>query len=224
MTNYVTMRTRIADEMVDEAITTSHINNAIQSAIKYYERTEFYFNQTSGTFNTVSGQEWYGVADFAAIPNFVKIKSLTAVYGGINTPIPAADYQELDEVQTGQIIGFPNAYAYYKQSIRFFPIPNGAFPVTVSYVTRFATLSADSDTNAWMTDAEELIRNAAKLRLAVDVIKDDEDAQRCSARAQDILEVLQAETGRRIKQPVLRPGVPTNRASSNMARGYIRVY
>jgi hypothetical protein len=220
MTNYVTMRTRIADEMLNSSLTNSHINNAIQSAIKYYERSEFYFNQSYATFNTVAGQEWYGASDLAAIPDMAEIKTITVSSSGVSIGISSLDYVEMQETQTGNFTGYPKAFCYYGQRIRLYPIPDQAYQCTVSYVQRFPALSGDTDTNAWMTEAEELIRNASKLRLAVDVLKDDADAARFSARALDCLDKLEQETGRRIPARLLRTQIPSANQSFNIIRGY----
>ena len=53
MTTYGTMQDRIADELMRSDLTT-HIQKSIQTAIKKYEREEFYFNVTTGTLSTVA--------------------------------------------------------------------------------------------------------------------------------------------------------------------------
>ena len=77
MSTYVTMRTRIADELLDSgALTNAQINNAILTAIKHYERKEWWFNQKVGTFSTVANQELYTSSDLTDIPDIVLIQSM----------------------------------------------------------------------------------------------------------------------------------------------------
>ena len=77
MTTYVTMRNRIADELLDSgALTNAQINNAILTAIKHYERKEWWFNQKVGTFSTVANQELYTSSDLTDIPDIVLIQSM----------------------------------------------------------------------------------------------------------------------------------------------------
>jgi hypothetical protein len=81
MSTYGTMKTRIADEFVNESITTAQIENAIKSAVKHYEREAFWFNQKVGTFATVAAQEYYTTAANADIPDIVRIDSMRSSEG-----------------------------------------------------------------------------------------------------------------------------------------------
>ena len=81
MSTYGTMKTRIADEFVNESITTAQISNAIQTAIKHYQRKPFWFNTKRSTFATVAAQEEYAAAANADIPYIVMIDSMS-----VNTP------------------------------------------------------------------------------------------------------------------------------------------
>jgi hypothetical protein len=222
MTTYATMRTRIADNLIDTGgLTTSQINEAIQSAIKHYERKTFYFNQkVDGTFPTVAAQEYYTSADFADIPNIVKVRSANVTINGSKSPLKPFDFQVIDDEQDGSVTGDPYAYASFAQKIRLYPIPNGAFTVKMSYVYKLAALSADGDTNAWMTDAEEMIRQAAKKRIAIDILHDDELAGRCTVLEVEAYDELMAETARRLPNTELKIPAMLGQSSFDIQRGY----
>jgi hypothetical protein len=179
MSTYLEMQTRIADEL-DRTDLTSQIQKAIQTAIAFYERKRFWFNEArSITFNTVDGQEFYTSADQSDIPNLLTIDFVKlTISGSDKVNLDRSSYQELEywssNLSTDE--GQPTAYAYYAKQLRLYPIPDAAYAVRVSGVFSLATLSADSDTNAWMTDAEALIRTRAKREILTHVIRDLEAA------------------------------------------------
>lgn len=208
MSDYGTMRTRIADEMANDGdITASHINNAIRTAIRHYEREPFWFNQKVGTFVTVAAQEYYGSADLADIPNMVRIDVLDTGAGGTKARLRGMDNASIDDVQDGSVTGEPEFYSRYEDKIRLFPIPNGVFTVTARYVTKFAALVSDGDSNAWVNECEELIRQAAKRIICTDILHDDAMAGRFASLERAAHDRLRKENRTRSPQS-LRADLP----------------
>ena len=82
--DYITLQTRIIDELGQRTDLASQVKLAIQTAIKKWERQRFYFNEAiyQNAFNTVAGQEYYTSSDWAAIATMAKIDVLTAYYFG----------------------------------------------------------------------------------------------------------------------------------------------
>lgn len=76
----------------------------------------------------------------------------------------------------------------------FYPLPNQQRIVTMSYIERAATLSAASDTNYWMTDAEALIREEAKADIYANVIRNEQRALFFKQLVQTELDELELET------------------------------
>lgn len=204
---YSTMYTRIGDEIQDSSLT-AQVQNAIQDAIGTYERNRFYFNQTVATFSTVTNQEYYGAAALADIPLLIEIDSLLLTIMGVKTPIQAEDYRQVDRTQSGVWYGPPRAYSYYNEQIRLFPIPDAVYPVTMSYHHRLTPLVAGTDTNAWMTDGERLIRQTAKTFLAFDVLQEQNIAQSAQLLASIALDQLQMETRKRRSNDRLKTDLP----------------
>ena len=200
---YGDMQARIADEVQDNALTTQ-IQNAIQTAIKLYERRKFYFNTKIGTFNAVGGQEYYGSAANADIPLLVRIfDPLKCSLNGFLYDINPTDDSYITSCQNGQIITIPQFYSYYAEQIRLFPIPDQNYPITMRYQYRLTPLVNSSDTNAWMTDAEMLIRQAAKRVLGVDVTREIDPAAPISMMEQQALDALDAESRARLSNGIL---------------------
>lgn len=203
MTTYATMRSRIEDEIARTDLTTQ-VNRAILSAIKFYERKKFYFNTSvTSTFTTVADQEYYGTADLAAIPNIVEILALKGTLSGSKLPIRPVDFNTIDAAQSGSVKGFPEYFTYFAQQIRLYPMPNAAWTMTLAMVYRLTALSADSDSNVWTTDAEQLIRQNAKRMLYLDVIRDRDGAETAAILEKEAYDVLRNETLRRFSNQIL---------------------
>jgi hypothetical protein len=198
MTTLLDLQTAIATDLTRGDLT-SQIASAVTSAIKFYERKRFWFNVTrSKTFVTVAGQSVYGVADMAEIPNIVRVDALYIAQPGSVYPL---DRQEADEFEflnggsTGP--GKPSVFNYSDQTIMLWPTPNSVWTMRPHMHYKFAPLVNAADTNAWCTDAEELIRTHAKLLLYTDVIEDTDGIARMQSKIQAIKDGLDYETSAR---------------------------
>lgn len=200
MTTFGAMQDRIADEL-DRTDLTSQIQKAIQTAIDCYERKRFYFNEArSITFNTVDGQEFYTSADASDIPNLLFIDNVKlTISGSDKIDLERVPYSELEHDSSNLTVdeGQPTSYAYFAKQLRLYPIPDAAYAVRISGVFSLSELSATADTNAWMTDAEALIRSRAKRELLTHVIRDAEGAQAMAqAEAEELQSLTQATNAR----------------------------
>lgn len=203
MSDYGTMQNRIADEIARSDLTTP-IQRSIISAIQHWQRHRFYFNESrTVTFNTVASQEFYTSSDNAYIPTFADIDAVTITALGSRMDVDKRPYHELEELSsTTTLIGIPIYYAYYGQQLRLYPIPDGVYPVRVSGLQRLDNVSLSADTNVWFTEAEALIRARAKIILALDVLKDADEARRLEPLENSVHTALQRETVLRGKSNV----------------------
>lgn len=205
MTTLAVLKARIADELSRSDLT-SQIVYAISDAVKNYQSTRFWFNETRGTtFSTVASQEHYGSAANTNIPNLLLIDQIVITTGTSNTELCKVDDRVLEEMDTTSTGGLPWAYSYYAQQIRLYPIPDAIYSVRITGVVRIDVPAADGDSNAWMTDGEELIRNRAKSLIYSDVIRNNEMAQISDAREKAALKRLLMETSRRKGVSTIRP-------------------
>lgn len=205
MSDFGTMQDRIADELARTDLTTQ-IQKSIQSAIDHYERQGFYINESTFTFSTVQDQEYYGSADSATIPLLADILTVRLTVNSNTYTLIERDFQYLESVQSnGNYTGDPTEFAYFNKQIRLYPVPYTARTVQVAGTTRPDALSATSDTNVWMTDAEELIRCRAKYDLFVHVIRNPEEAMGMRSAEMDALAALRGETDQRVSSGHLRP-------------------
>ena len=177
--DYITLQNRIADELGGRSDLTSQIKLAILTAIKKWERKRFYFNEVivQNAFNTVAAQEYYTSSDYAGIATMAKIDLLTCYYYGRKFTLAPRTWAFLQGIAVNPSwSSLPTDWAYQAQAIRLYPIPNGSFPITIEGTQRFTTLSNDTDSNAWTTDAEALIRAEAKMDLYANVLKSPDQA------------------------------------------------
>ncbi len=191
MSTFVQMRAVIADDLDRDDMTTQ-INRAINRAIKYYERKPFWFKETIGTFSCVASQKIYTTS---TIPTDIsEIDRMEVVVSGNDYEVTEKTFDEIEDMDVSHQTGIPEFYAYYDDSIYLYPIPNSTYTMRIAYTKTYSQLSADSDTNDWTTDAEDLIEARALWTIYSRTIKDDEEANKYKAIEQDALEDLMVKT------------------------------
>ena len=197
MSNFGTMRDRIADEL-DRADLTSQIEREIKSAIAFYERKRFWFNEKRTNFATVAAQEWYTSADDSDIPNLLTLDIAKIAIGATNKyELELAPYNELEHISDNGTAdaGQPTALAYFQKQVRLYPIPDASYSVVLSGIFALDSLSASADTNAWMTDGEGLIRQRTRRMIYSSVIRDPELAAEAGRlEAEELRTLIEATT------------------------------
>jgi hypothetical protein len=194
------LKARITDDLARSDLT-SQIAAAITDAITHYQDARFYFNETRNvTFSTVAGQQIYTGSDVPEIPKFTVLDAVYVTVSGTVYDICREYPQEIETLSDSSATrGQPWSYSYFDQSIRFYPIPDQAYPVRIQGHIRLDAPASDGDgNNAWMNEAFELIRCRAKRLLAAHVIKDMELLQVMDAMETSAFERLVAATSRRI--------------------------
>ena len=195
-----------ADDTTGEYAT--QIQRSVQAAIRFCERTTYYFNETRDiTFSTVADQQWYGESDEDDIPTLVHIQAAWVYVGGQAyrlTPSPPEELESLSDnsASTGQ----PRDYVYFNQQIRLYPIPDQAYTVRLQVGPyRLAAVSAETDTNAWTEEAFDMIKARAKYILYKDTIKDAALAAEALNDYNDQHSEMTAETSKRNGTGKIRP-------------------
>jgi hypothetical protein len=178
MTTFSDIKEAIADDIDDTTGEyAAQISTAVLAAIRYCERRTYYFNETRDvTFPTVQGQEWYAAADNANIPTLVHIvDAWSEDSNGDRDPLRRMTPQDMELLSDNSAsIGEPYAFTYFGQRIRIYPIPGDTiYTIRLQLGPyRLTTLSADSDTNAWLSEAYDMVKARAKYILAKDTLKD----------------------------------------------------
>ena len=101
--------------------------------------------------------------------------------------------------------GEPSNYAYHQDRIWLWPKPNGVYSLTLWYVQRLTTLSADGDSNGWTNYAEPVIRNRAKWDVFLNYLRMPKLAQVAKLQEMDALEEMNLEHVQRNSMGRLKP-------------------
>ncbi len=182
-----TMKTRIANELA-RADLTSEIAGAITSAIAHYERRRWWFLESESTFTTTPSTDAYTTATATFLATLIDDDSLTMTVSGAKEPMRKISFAEMQDYRVDtNPAGPPTHYAMYRQRLYVHPVPNATYTATVFFVATLGIPAADGDSNAWTTEAEELIRLRAKADLFENVIRDYAEADRMRAREMEVL-------------------------------------
>lgn len=192
--DFGTMRTRILDEL-NRTDLTSQAGLAINSAIKFYEKERFWFNEGRAVSDTVADQEYYSLpSDYID----TDILSITVNNYSYVLPLRPNSYIEETYVNNSSYSGYPKDHSIHEEQLRLYPIPNGAYEMKLTYIRKLNALSNATDTNAWMTDAEELIRSRAEADMYRRLLKDPNRAAEMSAVEFENYKKMKASTNKRL--------------------------
>lgn len=186
------------------------IHKAVLAAVRYCERKTFYFNETRDiTFPTINGQEWYGVADNANIPTLVRIQyAFREDANNVRLPLDYDTPQSIELLADNSAIrGEPSSYTYFGQRVRLYPIPDTqVFTIRLQVGPyRLTPLAVDADTNAWTTEAYDLIKARAKYLVGKDTLKDPNLATEALNDYNQQEAALEAETSSRNGSGYVQP-------------------
>jgi len=201
--NFQSMVDAISDDIDDtQGEYIEQVQNAIFSAIRYCERDVYYFNETRDvTFQTVSGREWYDATDNSNIASLVRIQDVYLESDTIERRwirrVRPDDLEILADNSAER--GEPYAWTYFGQRIRLYPIPGPAIYMVRLQLGpyRLTSITTTEDTNAWFTEAFDLVKARAKYILAKDTLKDAAVAAEALNDYSDQQSSLKAETSRR---------------------------
>ena len=204
MSDYLTMQNRIAREayFVQGAAMSgkqTDIKEAIQSAITFYEPELFWFNEQQATAATVADFEYY------AVPvDFIQMYSLSLLQGDHWETLEPVSLDEAEQELQNRAPGRPRSYCTFNQQFRLSPMPNAVYNLRLSYLKRLPALSGDQDTNAWMVEAEPMVRAKAKAVLFLDVSHDPEQAAIHDTVSEMWFRKLQKRTGQYLSTDQIR--------------------
>jgi hypothetical protein len=101
--------------------------------------------------------------------------------GGQRTELLAGmSWETYRRLTATTVTGVPTDIVFYATNFFLYPCPDGEYPVSMSYRSKAADLTEsgeDTDSNAWTTTGEKLIRARAKWDLLANVIRQYDEAQ-----------------------------------------------
>lgn len=162
MATFLDLKTKVASE-IHRSDLTDEVEEAVLSAVRYYTSQRFWFNEASGTFNTVASQVEYGTG---TIPDgIIELDLVTITVNGRVQQLDPYPWQMLASVDQSTWAGIPSKYGWRAEALRLYPRPNAVYTVTCYFLKEFNALSADGDENVWTNEGFDLIKYRAKADL-----------------------------------------------------------
>lgn len=160
MSNLGRMVARIREDIDRGTNFDPRIKQAIVDAIAFYKTKRLGFNLKRARALLTSGNE------IVSLPlDWIEADFLRLEDSGKREPMEEVTYDWMeDEGRNDTIRGRPLKYAIQHRELRLYPPPDRSYTLVLSfqYDLQNVSLSAsDGETNAWMTEGEELIRKRA---------------------------------------------------------------
>lgn len=178
MTTLAVIRERIANELHwragDGRIPSAQIiDDEVRSAIAHYESERTRWTET---FDSLVATTADGSRSYTASNCWIAFDSLKIIDSGSYVVLRRLTWGELEErdLRVTGSEGTPFDYAIMNNIIRLYPTPDAAYTLLGSGIRRLATLTANADTNGWLTYGEELIRSRAKMAVRINFYGDPE--------------------------------------------------
>ena len=178
-----TLKSRILNELKRPSLT-AEVALAVADAIDWYATTRFWFNEVVADPITTES----GTASYPLPATFRKlIRAEITIEGQRNDLCPFGWDEYRDLTASGTNLGQPTDVCLFGGALYPYPIPNGAWPITLTMCSALGPLDGDAAANAWTTEAEPLIRARAKWDLLTNVIRDYDEAGFAQAVERDWL-------------------------------------
>lgn len=207
MSDFITMVTRIADDINRGSSHHPRIKKAIVDAIKFYRAHRFGFNQKRAIAVLGPGLE------FIPLPtDWIEVDHLRLEEGDRRESLNEVTYDWIEERYQGTPTrSEPTDFAIENRELRLSPIPDKTYSLVMSFHYELRDISAsssDAASNAWMTEGEELIRKHAMADLLVTYIGGDTVAQGLAMRhdvSANLVPMLEAQAAREQSSNRIRP-------------------
>lgn len=197
MSTYQEVQDRINSDYLNRTDLTAETQRAIKAAIRFYEHEPFPWNEAITTLTTVASTAYIAVpTDFVAL-NTLQITRSSADY-----LVKLCDFNQILEYNVTRAIGWPTDFALYANRFYFSPIPDSAYTVPCYYIRQLSALSATSDTNDWLSAAEDLIVYTATKIMWANVLRDQEEAMTYAALEQNEVDNLRKYNSWRTMQGI----------------------
>lgn len=198
MVTFATQKTRIATEMTRADLAASGaletlLEQHYQDAVEHYANEKFWFNSIRTTVNTVASTAT------VAVPSTVRAVERVRI-DAYDSELIEVTLDKLSDYSAS--VGIPTHYAYYNDNLRFHPVPDAIYTLTIYGVAKVAAPTTGSDDTIWTNEAAPLIRAHTKMTLYRSVFRDAEGTQLALAEVKDAHARLRRETAKRLLTPI----------------------
>ena len=185
------LKARIADELLKRTLP-NQIAKAIDAAIERYAGRRWWFN----TGRMVGSPTTPDADGFIALPPGTRL--IDSIRVG-STVLELRPPEWMDEwLALSPAKGDPFDYSPYGDRIRVYPVPTAPISIVVVGSFDLPALAADSASNAWTNEAQDLIVARAKMTLYRDVLRDPEGAALAKVAMDEAESDLMMKTIRRV--------------------------
>ena len=161
MSTFGRMVERIREDLDRGSNYDSRIKQSICDAIVFYKAKRLGFNTKRSRALLTSGQETISLPLDWIEADFLRLED-----DGQRQPFKEVQYDWIEEKRENDSDrGTPEVYAIQHRTMRMWPIPDHSYTLVFSFQFELLDVSisaSDGVSNAWMTEAEQLIRCRAK--------------------------------------------------------------
>lgn len=164
MPTYLEVQQRIAIDCLNRFDMGPEIKRGIQQTIRNYENERYWFNETSTALACVKSSE------VVTVPaDFLFLDRLSVLQNSVETLLVEQNFKFIRQMNNGGTVALPTVFARYGNAFHLASVPDSAYALPCYYVHRLSALSADSDTNKWLSAAEDVIVYGAAKKVAADL-------------------------------------------------------
>ena len=174
-------------------------------AIEHYGIERFWFNETRISF-TASNTIYYPLANLTA--TMVELDQLTVTINSSVIELEPATHAELQRMDVSGFTGYPTHWAIFAEQIRLYPkaASGSVYQVDVLGTRELASLTSSTQSNAWTTEALNLIASRVEKLICARRFKDYDAAQVYQLAEDGEYERLKQRTERLGSSGKIRPG------------------
>jgi len=151
----------------------SRIKRAIVEAIVFYKSRRLGFNTKRSRALVTSGMEMLALPTDWVEADFLRLEN-----DGQRLPFDEVTYDWIEQRRDNDNDrGQPEKYAIQHRELRLWPVPDHSYTLVFSFHYELKDISisaSDGAENAWLTEAEQLIRTRAKGDILINYIDGDE--------------------------------------------------
>lgn len=152
MPTYLDVTQRIGSDLLNRTDLNPEIGRAINQCIRSYENQRFWFNETQSSLLCVVNN-----ALITKPADFLFLTRLEVVQNGNADELIEKDLDFIRQINSTTSTSLPSFYCEYGASFMLADIPDSAYAVNCFYVHKLPALSATTDTNKWLSAAEDVV-------------------------------------------------------------------
>lgn len=185
MPTYIDVVVRVQTDMLNRTTYSDQVKRAILSTIRRRERERFWFNETATALASVAG-----IATLNKPANFLFLDRLEVVENSNTTALIETTLNSVRDINQNDSRSLPTHFTQYADQFMLASVPNSAYAVNCYYVKQLPILVNDSDTNDWLSAAEDVVVYGAAKQVWAMTIRNASAAGVCAQMEMEALAEL----------------------------------